>query len=34
MHYREYDFDETDRPAIFPPELYGKHIYPAAHESP
>lgn len=28
MHYREYDFDITDRPAIFPHASYGKYIYP------
>lgn len=29
MHYREYDFDPADRPAIYPHFSYGKFTYPA-----
>lgn len=28
MHYREYDFDESDRPVIYPQEGYGKFLFP------
>ena len=34
QHYREFDFDESDRPTIFPHDSYGKFIFPVAHDSP
>ena len=33
QHYREFDFDESDRPAIYPHESYGKLTYPITRDS-
>lgn len=32
MHYREYDFDESDRPVIYPQEGYGKFLFPVQRQ--
>lgn len=33
QHYRDYDFDESDRPMLFPHESYGKSIFPVSRET-
>lgn len=33
QHYRDYDFDETDRPMMFPHESYGKSIFPISRDT-
>lgn len=30
---RDDDFDESDRPMIYPSDAYGKHIYPVKRQS-